>query len=244
MTKPLNYKPDWRTAISAGQALMANPKDTRQVFLVMQAMNRGANVKGYHKLLRTEKGGKIAYHRTELAERFSDPDFTKGFAIGTVGHAYRKMIDATGYSAEGLAEISNIEALDENVQHPYEWYTRRIRDVHDIWHVLTGYSPDEPLDESCLVAFSYAQTKGLGWAIIAVLSMISRLRMKEGRYQIAAIWEAYRNGRKAKWLLSENYDTLLAEPLMAARLRLNIQEPKQFKSFRLSHPVPGAVSLA
>lgn len=223
---------------------MADPKDTRQVFLVMQAMNRGANAKGYHKLLRTEKGGEIAFQKTELADRLSDPDYTKDFAVGTVGHAYRRMIDATGYSADGLAQISNIKALEENVQHPYEWYTRRIRDVHDIWHVLTGYSPDEPLDESCLVAFSYAQTKGLGWAIIAVLSMLSGLKMKDGRHQIAAIWEAFRRGRKAKWLPGEDYDKLLAEPLAAARMRLNIQQPKLFKSFRASHPVPGAVSLA
>lgn len=244
MTELLNYKPDWKTGITAGQALMADPKDTRQVFLVMQAMNRGANAKGYHKLLRTARGGEIAFQRAELAERLSDPDYTKDFASGTVGQAYRKMIDATGYSADGLAEISNIKALDENVQHPYEWYTRRIRDMHDIWHVLTGYSPDEPLDESCLAAFSYAQTKGLGWAIIAVLSMLSRLKMQDGRHQIAAIWEAFRNGRKAKWLPGEDYDQLLAEPLAAARLRLNIQTPKLFKAFRAAHPVPSAVSLA
>jgi ubiquinone biosynthesis protein COQ4 len=35
--------------------------------------------------------------------------------------------------------------------------------VHDIWHVLTGYRRDA-LGEACLVAFSYAQTRGLGWA--------------------------------------------------------------------------------
>lgn len=244
MTDVLNYKPDWKTGITAGRALMADPKDTRQVFLVMQAMNRGANAKGYHKLLRTVKGGEIASQQTELADKLSDPDFTKDFTVGTVGHAYRKMIDATGYSADGLAEISNLKALEENIQHPYEWYTRRIRDVHDIWHVLTGYSPDEPLDEQCLVAFSYAQTKGLGWAIIAVLSMLGGLKIKDGRHQIAAIWEAFCNGRKAKWLPAEDYEKLLAEPLDAARQRLNILSPTLYKTYRAAHPVPGAVSLA
>lgn len=244
MTEFLNYKPDWKIGLSAGRALMADPKDTRQVFLVMQAMNRGANAKGYQKLLRTEQGGKIAFQKIELASHLSDPNYRNSFAAGTVGQAYRTMIEATGYSADGLAEISNIKALDEDIQHPYEWYTRRIRDVHDIWHVLTGYSPDEPLDESCLVAFSYAQTKGLGWAIIAVLSMLNGLKIKGGRHHIRAIWEAFRNGRKAKWLPAEDYEELLAEPLKAARARLNIEPPKHLNTYRASHPVPGRLSLA
>lgn len=239
MTKPLSYKLDWKTGLRAGRALMADPKDTRQVFLVMQAMNTPANAKGYRKLLTTERGGAIAYQRRELAQSLSDPTYTAAFAPGTVGHAYRTMIDATGYSAGGLAEISNIKAREADVQHPNEWYTRRIRDVHDIWHVLTGYSPDEPLDESCLVAFSYAQTKGLGWAIIAVLSSLKGVSTKDGRRQIGAIWEAYRNGRKAAWLPGEDYEKLLAEPLDAARARLGIKAPTRYKAFRTEHPVPG-----
>lgn len=244
MTEILRYKPDWKTGLAAGRALMADPKDTRQVFLVMQAINRGSNAKGYQKLLRTAQGGKIGFQRIELADLLSDPNYTKDFALGTVGHAYRKMLDATGYSAEGLADISNVQDLEENIQHPYEWYKRRLRDVHDIWHVLTGYNPDEPLDESCLVAFSYAQTKGPGWAIIAVLSMLNSLKTKNGHREIAAIWEAFRNGRKAKWLPGEDYEKLLSEPLDAARLRLNIQPPKTFKAYRASHPVISALALS
>jgi len=116
--------------------------------------------------------------------------------------------------------------------------------VHDIWHVLTGYSPDEPLDESCLVAFSYGQTKGLGWVTIAVLSMLSRLRVQDGRVQIAAIWEAFRNGRKAKWLPGEDYEKLLAEPLEAARKRLNIQAPTRLNTYRKTQPNLSGMSLA
>ena len=244
MTEFLNYKPDWKTGITAGQALMADPKDTQQVFIVMQAMNRGANAKGYQKLLRTKQGGEIASQKLELADLLSDPNYRKSFAVGTVGHSYHKMMEATGYSAAGLADISNIKALDENIQHPYEWYKRRLRDVHDIWHVLTGYSPDEPLDESCLVAFSYGQTKGLGWAVIAVLSVLSRLKVENGGLQIAAILEAFRNGRKAKWLPGEDYEKLLAEPLDAARERLNIQAPTRLNTYRIAHPILSRVSLA
>lgn len=235
----LSYRTDWRTGFSAGKKLIADPKDTRQVFIVMQSMNRKANAKGYTRLLETKYGGEIAFRRAEFVDQLSDPAYTAKFASGTVGHAYRQMIDATGYSADGLAAISNLRATEGVIQHPYEWYARRIRDVHDIWHVLTGYSPDEPLDESCLVAFSYAQTKGAGWATIALLSMLSSLKRAGGRHEIAAIWEAFRNGRKAAWLPGEDYEKLLSEPLVDARLRLNIQAPKVYEKLRSAHPLSG-----
>ena len=56
------------------------------------------------------------------------------------------------------------EELDQ--QHPYAWFFRRVRDLHDVWHVLTGYGRDA-LGEMCLVTFSFQETHGLGWALIA-----------------------------------------------------------------------------
>ena len=37
---------------------------------------------------------------------------------------------------------------------------------------MTGYRADESLGEAALVAFSYAQTGGLGWAFIAVAAAL------------------------------------------------------------------------
>jgi ubiquinone biosynthesis protein COQ4 len=38
----------------------------------------------------------------------------------------------------------------------------------------------------------------------------------------AAIWQGYKRGNAAKWLAGEDYEALMAEPLEAARKRLNI----------------------
>ena len=85
---------------------------------------------------------------------------------GSVGAAYRHFIRTEQISAEGLIEISRQGAAHVDEPHPYAWMGRRTRDVHDIWHILSGYHRDG-LGEACLVAFSYAQTGGLGWALIA-----------------------------------------------------------------------------
>ncbi len=104
-----------------------------------------------------------------------------------------------------------------------------MRDTHDIWHVLTGYKADEHLGEACLVAFSYAQVGGLGWALIASAASLKSLRETKGTLFAKAVWEGYRHGRAARWISGEDYLTLLHEPIEAARRRLGIREPVLYR---------------
>lgn len=219
---------DWRTAFAAIRKLLANGDDTVQVFRIMRALNVGATEKGYARLIATEQGGRIAYDQVELAEVFSQPGFAQQFAPGTVGAAYRDFLESTGYSADGLADVSREGTGSEDMPHPYAWFGRRVRDTHDIWHVMTGYKADESLGEAALVAFSYAQVGGLGWAFIGAAAALKSLRVTKGTLFTRAVWEGYRHGRAAKWLSGEDYLTLLHEPIDAARQRLGIREPKAY----------------
>ena len=221
---------DWKGAFAALCRLLADANDTAQVFRIMRALNAGTARAGYLQLLRTLEGGRIAYRRPELAEHFSDPAFVAQFAPDSVGGAYRRFLEGTGYSADGLAAVSRTDGASREAEHPYAWFARRTRDVHDIWHILTGYRADDPLGEACLVAFSYAQTGGLGWAVIAAGAMFKSLRVRNGRLAARAIWQGYRNGRAAKWLLGEEYERLLGEPLDEARHRLRIAMPTAYQA--------------
>ncbi|WP_260928065.1 Coq4 family protein [Novosphingobium sp. 9] len=215
---------------------MRDANDTAQVFRIMRALNAGTAKRGYERLLQTERGGLIAYQRVELAERFADPVFRNSFMPGSLGAAYADFLQETGYSAQGLADISRQDDAGRDAMHPYAWFGRRTRDVHDIWHILTGYRADEPAGEACLVAFSYAQTGGLGWAVIALASAFKAGRTPGGKPAVRAIWEGYRHGKRAVWLLGEDYEALLAEPLEAVRDRLCIRPPKAYQAFRESLP--------
>lgn len=215
---------DWRTAFDAIRKLLANGDDTTQVFRIMRALNVGATPKSYARFIATEEGGRMAYERIELAQVLSQPGFARQFAPGTVGAAYNHFLESTGYSADGLAEVSKINR-EEDMPHPYAWFGRRVRDTHDIWHVMTGYKADESLGEAALVAFSYAQVGGLGWAFIGGAAALKSLRVTKGTLFAKAVWEGYRRGRKAKWLAGEDYLKLLAEPIDAARARLGLSEP-------------------
>ena len=223
----LPLKREWGTALRALRRLLANGDDTEQVFRIMRALNGDVTQRNYRKLLTVPGGGAMAYRRTELAERLSDRSWVDSFPAGSVGAAYRAFLDSTGYSAQGLAQVSMNAIGDQGleIEHPYAWMGRRERDIHDIWHVITGYKADEHLGEACLVAFSYAQTGGLGWAALGLGAAIKSLRITGERVFARAVLEGYRHGRRAKWLHAEDYEALLAEPLHAARRRLNIAEP-------------------
>jgi len=218
---------EWGAALRALRRLLRDKEDTRQVFEIMRALSGDSMGENYRRLCSTPRGGRIAYERVEFARRLMDDAWLDSLPEGSVGAAYRNFIRSQDLSAEGLAEVSRETGGDIDTPHPVAWMARRTRDVHDLWHILTGYGRDG-LGEACLVAFSYPQTRSLGWALIAA-GAVSRTR--GGRYPYArAIWQGYQRGKAAKWLLGEDYEALLAEPLDAARRRLGITPPTIYDS--------------
>ena len=224
-------KREWGTALAALRRLLANGDDTTQVFRIMRALNGDVTQRNYRRLLAVPGGGRLAYEHVELATKLTDRAWIESFAEGTVGAAYRHFLDSTGYSADGLVEVSMGEGAFQgaDMEHPYTWMGRRERDIHDLWHVLTGYQADEHLGEACLVAFSYAQTGGLGWAFIAAGAALKSIRVTGELAFVRAVREGYRAGKRAAWLHGEDYEALLAEPIDAARRRLRIEPPVKYQ---------------
>lgn len=233
--RPRNTTPkmEWGQALRSLRRLLNDKEDTTAVFEIMRALNGDSTAKGYRRLLTTEQGGRIAYRREEFAARLMDDAWLDSLPEGSVGAAYRTFIREEQLSADGLAEVSRIGTREIDEQHPYAWMGRRTRDVHDIWHILSGYHRDA-LGEASLVAFSFAQTGGLGWALIALGAAFKSRGAKDYPFT-KAIWQGYQRGKAAAWLLGEDYERLMAEPLEAARTRLNITPATIYDA------IPGAV---
>src|SRR5580704_13363607 len=216
--RPQKPRRQWGVALKALRRLLNDKEDTGQVFEIMGALNGDSTAKNYRRLLETPNGGRLAYEHVELAPKLMDDAWLDTFAPGTVGAAYREFVRSENISAEGLAEISRARQSKVEQAHPHAWFGRRTRDSHDLWHILSGYHRDG-LGEACLVAFSYAQTRSLGWALIAI-GVALRSRQATG-----VIWQGYQRGKAAAWLAGEDYVQLMNEPLEAARRRLNITPP-------------------
>ena len=224
--KPFRIQPI--KALRALGRLLKDKEDTAQVFEIMRALSGRSVPNGYARLLKTPAGGSIAFRHQEIAEILSDREFLSRLPEGSVGRAYLSFTMTENISAQGLIEESR-KGIDDGIDsaHPYAWYGRRMRDVHDLWHVLSGYGRDA-LGEACLVAFSYAQTKSIGFGLIAFAGAAKLRQEVPNLPSFKAVWEAYRHGRKAAWLPGEDYVRLLSEPLGAARARLNIERPASY----------------
>ena len=224
---------DWGKALRALRRLLADKDDTVQVFEIMRALNGSATRDGYLRLIGSADGGRLAYQRRELAEVLMDRAALAALPADSVAAHYLAFTERGQISADGLADVSRVVSEDRiDLVHPVAWYGRRIRDVHDLWHILAGYDLSG-LGEACLVAFSFAPTRALGWAAIAVGAGLTGAA-QPGQPYARAIYEGYQRGKAAAWLPGEDYEALLAEPLDAARARLRLTPPARFDAIPLA----------
>jgi ubiquinone biosynthesis protein COQ4 len=221
---------NWSGALDAMRRLAADKEDTAQVYAIMNALNGNAYEVGYIRLLETPDGGRIAYERVELADKLMDEPFRATFPPGSVGSAYLKFLEIEHISVQGLIDESHkgIPPAEMDEHHPYTWFFRRFRDIHDLMHVLTGYGRDW-LGEVCLLAFSYQETHDLARAIMAYGGVL-RARGPGARQARKAIFEARRRGNRAAWLPGEDFERLLFEPLDEARRRLRLTPPLAYEA--------------
>jgi len=212
-------------ALRALRRLIADKEDTTQVFEIMNALAGGSVRRGYHKMLEQTEGSRQAFLMVELADRLHDRAWLESLPPGSVGRAYLDFIDERNLSAYGLAgESQKVADTEIEAAHPYAWYARRLRDIHDLWHILTGYRTDA-LGEACVVAFSLPQTRSTGFGLIAAGVAVEAARARTGHPCARAIFQAWRRGRRAAWLPGLDYEALMAEPLHHARARLGLAGP-------------------
>jgi ubiquinone biosynthesis protein COQ4 len=225
------YNLNIRKMIKPMKVALQHPGKALPFILQVVRHGSGPSLKyTYKKMLDTKTGGEMAYKNEEISEYLPSLSDRPEGSVGKESYNY------FGRHRENVQKASRrTKASDEWVEakHPYSWMARRYRDTHDIWHILSGY-PTCTEGEMCIAMFSFAQTKSLAWLTIglgAIFAILNYLRQPLQAFAIFKMaYEAYRNGKRAKFLLAEDYDKLLSENLDSARERLNIRLPKAFVS--------------
>lgn len=212
------------------QKLLQDNEDTEQVFHIVDALNGKALTKSLKAFAATEEGRKRLSERRYLPELLDDHEAIKKLPAGTVGRAYVDFMEREGLTAEGLvAESEKWYAHQTRYNDDLEFFGNRLRDTHDLFHVLTGYGRDQ-LGETTLLGFSYSQNKGKGTLFISYIGGRDVKKIAPPTAQIMKVLaEGRRNGRIAGKIAAQDIEALLAEPLDAARKRLGINEPVLYK---------------
>lgn len=211
--------------------LIADKEDTEQVFHIIAALRGGKFRKIASKFWHSEKGQRLLATDQRLIDVLDDHDTLKKLPAGTVGRAYVDFMEREGLSAAGLeAEYAKFTEAGTRFEDGIDRYGDRLRDTHDLHHILTGYGRDA-LGEQCVLAFTYAQHRNLGVGFIAYAGGLElKRRVAPSAPIMAAVREGHRIGKAAKNLAQEDIGALLAEPLADARKRLGIPEPVAYKA--------------
>jgi len=215
-------------ALGALRRLLKDKEDTTKVFIITSSLRGKSALRGARRLATTEQGCAVLSQNRSLLPVLCDRVALAAHPAGSFGRAYYDFVTRENISAEGLVEASLVQAKFPAPTADEQLYRERIRDMHDLWHILTGYGRD-PVGETCLVAFSFAQTKSPGLAAVALLGLIKVAQAVPGAPILAALLEGFRNGRAAAWLPGEDLEALMGEPLEALRARLGIAQPRRYR---------------
>jgi ubiquinone biosynthesis protein COQ4 len=214
-------------ALRAVRKLMSNREDTHQVFLLIEALRGKTTLRQFGRFRQTETGRAVLGESRRLLDRLNDRASLAALPQGSLGRVYYDFMAAENLSAEALVEMSKIRrpAAPDAVT----LFRERNREMHDLLHVVTGYGRD-PLGEACLVAFSYAQTRLKGFAVIAVFAARRIAHSRPGQPVRRAVFEAYRHGRSSGWLPGADWEALLVQPVEAIRAQYAVKPPNYYRT--------------
>lgn len=150
-----------------------------------------------------------------LPERY-DLDELIALSPETLGGAYARYMAARGLRPNFYDDVVP--------RHKLHYLRLRLRQTHDIWHVLTGFDTD-PVGELGLQGFYFGQVANGQSAMILAGGILKSLFT--GRYgdlenYIEVFYDGYRSGRAAHPLLDVRWEKFWSESLDSLRQRYGI----------------------
>lgn len=207
-------------ALRALRALFANKEDTAQVFRVIDAMAGKTRGSAYLRTKRTTAGQALLTARPNLLATLSDRDRMQALPVGSLGRTYYDFTYGENLTADGLVEASEVVGRPERSEEA-TWFGCRMRDQHDLWHVISGYGR-EGFGELNLLAFTHAQTRNRGVGFIVAFGVLKWMRMAPKMPTWSSVWEARQRGQACAWLPEQHWEAMLAMPLAEVRKQLRI----------------------
>lgn len=210
--------------------LIEDKEDTEQVFHIIEATKGRKSHAQAHAFIRSPEGQRMISGGVDIPAMLDDHARWADCAAETVAAHYIAFMKREGLSAAGLVAESHKWAPPESLpQDQTQWYFDRLRDTHDLFHVLTGYGRDA-LGEASLLGFSYEQNHNKGILFIAYAGARQIKKVSGTKAPLfAAIKEGRALGRAAAKIAHQDIAALMREDIGEARKRLNIGKPEVYR---------------
>ncbi len=216
----------WWRALKAIARLAFNTEDTTQVFEIIHALDGNNMERVYKRVRKTPDGERLLREKPSLNALLCNGPWLAAQAEGSLARLYLQFMTDGGITPEGLLAAQEAAAVHdtpiENEDADREYLGLRLIEMHDLWHVLTGYGRDDT-GELANLWFSYGQFGQLGMGFIAFLGTLDGPK-RRGWYRYMR--NAYRRGRQAKFLVATRMEELLPLPIDDARTLLGVSLPR------------------
>jgi ubiquinone biosynthesis protein COQ4 len=200
-----------RTVARTLSTLARDPGRLDQVLLLSQTVNLGALVRAVSRLEEHPAGRELLEEKPCIDRQHVDFDALKRLPDGTLGREYVRFLDDNGITPDAFERAP--EVGDPRI----EYVMQRMRQTHDLWHVLTGFTPDVR-GEVLLQAFTYGQTNAPSAFIIAAFGTLRWGLSWRG--QGRALREAFARGRRTELLATFRWEDHWSTPVAELRERL------------------------
>jgi ubiquinone biosynthesis protein COQ4 len=210
--------------------LVEDKEDTEQVFHIIEATKGKRSFAQACGFVTSPEGRRMLAEGIDIPAMLDDHARWADCGPETVAAHYIAFMKREGLSAAGLVAESHKWAPPENLpQDQTQWYFDRLRDTHDLFHVLTGYGRDA-LGEASLLGFSYEQNHNTGILFIAYAGARQIKKVSGTKAPLfAAIKEGRALGRAAAKIAHQDIASLMREDITAARARMNIGKPEMYR---------------
>lgn len=207
--------PSYLTFAKGGLGLMMDPYHTESVFDIEDGLRKGrAQMAAFEFTAQDPAVQEII--RERYLKPVPDTEALRALPEGTLGRSYVDHLDAMGFDPDYYRKIE--------VENDVDYVLMRIRQTHDIWHVVTGFDT-HPLGEICVKACELAQThRPLAGAICAggLFRYLLRQPDQFNEY-LESVAAGYRLGIKARPLLAMRWEDMWDRPVEDIRAELRVR---------------------
>ena len=217
--------------IQAGLAisrLLRDPDDTGQVFKVLEALRGDSLSRALRCMSSEERGQALLDEQPNIVNALNDQKTLAALPEGSIGRTYYDFVHAEGLSADGLIESSHEAPRFEKIGQKQRWLGDRLRDIHDLQHVMTGYGRDT-LGELCLLSFMTTQVPSRGIDFIIFMGRTKGQKENPELNLKELVGEGREIGEAADWMLFTRWEDRLHEPLEGVRAELGFKPPGKYR---------------
>lgn len=210
--------------------------DPRIVLGFMRPFHTRQFERTFFRVLEDPVGRRLLEEEHSLLPALSDLEALWALPEGSLGREYARFMQDEELSITDFAEASLASMNELDYADPRAWtLAQRLRDMHDLIHVVSGYGRDL-LGEMSVLSFSSGRPgRGENYRLSFILRLARWRFARSGRPDaVGVLRTAEERGARAAFLPAVEWERLLPLPLSAVRERLNVSAPPAYEPIRYS----------